>query len=440
MSEGKFRMFLRLGRAQAVAILLALGVSLSAASQEIEYKPGQSQGAGPIQPHLKSTDASYVQELDSNSAALAKIPSHPLIRPDPLRFVLDPIDNVAKKFSPSERLVFGATYTFLNQYATIAPDGVRHNQTGGRLDFSGSFVAYDHGNTAGSFSLLIRSGSNIGYSQQFNLSDQLGSGVFLNCLQGGGAQRPITINVLYYRQDFLAKRLSLYVGKIHPNQFISLSMYNNDERTQFLNGENDGNLAIASDGTYAGGGAVEYQITHHLYIHALGVDTKGSQQTNLKTMGDGKYLEAAEMGWFSGFPGTKYTNFRAVLWRDDTANLGSGYGGGFAFEHEAANGWTPFARFGVASETGTTIKQTDTLGVAQTHPFGRRGDMFGASFSYTEPTHTGKHHESIFESFYRLRLSHSINIGPDLQVSIHPTYAVKAYTTTLLNARMEIIF
>jgi porin len=46
----------------------------------------------------------------------------------------------------------------------------------------------------------------------------------------------------------------------------------------------------------------------------------------------------------------------------------------------------------------------------------------------------------VFESFYRLRLTQSVNIGPDLEVSIHPTYASKAYSTTLLGARMEIIF
>jgi porin len=407
---------------------------------ELPDKPGQSQGAGPIQPLLKPEKRDYVQELDSDAAALAKIPPDPLLKDDPLRFVLKPIDDSASALSPSKRLVFGATYTFLNQYATIAPDGVRHNQTSGRLDFSGSFVAYDHESTAGSFSLLVRSGTNIGYSQQWNLSDALGSGIYLNCLQGGGAQRPVTLNVLYYRQDFLAKRLSFYMGKLHPNQYISLSMYNNDERTQFLNGENDGNLAIASDGTYAGGGAVEFQATKHIYFHVVAVDTEGSQQSNLKTMANLKYLEAAETGWFSGSPGTDYTNLRFVLWRDDTASQGSGYGGGFAFEHEYQNGWAPFGRFGFATETGTTIKQTDTLGVVQTHPWGRRGDMFGASFSYTEPTHTGKHHESIFETFYRLRLAQSINIGPDLEVSIHPTYAAKAYTTTLLSARMEIIF
>jgi porin len=70
-------------------------------------------------------------------------------------------------------------------------------------------------------------------SQQFNLSDQMGSGIFLNCLQGGGAQRPVSLNILYWRQDFFHKRLSFYVGKLHPNQYISLSLFNNDERTQF---------------------------------------------------------------------------------------------------------------------------------------------------------------------------------------------------------------
>jgi porin len=46
----------------------------------------------------------------------------------------------------------------------------------------------------------------------------------------------------------------------------------------------------------------------------------------------------------------------------------------------------------------------------------------------------------LFESFYRLRLTQSMNIGPDLEVSIHPSYATKRYTTTLLGTRMEIIF
>ena len=66
--------------------------------------------------------------------------------------------------------------------------------------------------------------------------------------------------------------------------------------------------------------------------------------------------------------------------------------------------------------------------------------MFGASFSYTEPNHTGRHHESVLESFCRVRFTQSISLGPDIEVSIHPTYATKAYTTALLGTKLKIIF
>ncbi len=381
------------------------------------------------------------QELDSVAGPLSKVPADPLLQSDFLGPAMKPFQAGGYWLKHNILLNLGGTYTFLDQYATITPEGVRHDQISGRLDVNGNLVVYDHGSTAGSLALLVRSGTNIGQSQQFDLSDQLGSGMYLECLQGGGPQLPITLNILYWRQDFLDKRLSFYVGKLHPNEYISLSLFNNDERSQFLNGENDGNLAIASDGTYAGGGAVQYQFNPHLYIHALAIDTEGAQQRSIETLADKKYLEAAEIGWFARSPGDRYRNYRFVVWRDDTKSQGSGYGGGFAFDHEFGSGWAPFGRYGFATDTGTSIKQTDSIGVVHVRPFGRRGDMFGASFNYTEPTtHNGNYHESLFESFYRLRLTQSLEIGPDLEVDIHPTHATKEYTTTLLGARMRIIF
>jgi porin len=380
------------------------------------------------------------QELDADVMALSKIPADPLVHPDPFTPIFRPVNKLLDHSIQSLRLKFGATYTFLNQYATITPDGVRHNQTSGRLDFTGAWSVYDHESTAGSISLLIRSGTNIGYSQQWNLSDRLGSGLYLNCLQGGGPQEPITVNVLYWRQDFLRKRLSFYVGKIHPNEYVTLSMFNNDERTQFLNGANDGNDAVASDGTYAGGTAVEFQATRHVFVHAIAVDTEGAQQRNIQTLVDRKYAEGLELGWSSGSVGEKYRLYRGGMWRDDTKSNGSGFGGGLEFDHELASGWTPFGRFAFGTRKGTAIKDEYGLGLAQVHPFGRRGDMVGAAFNYTQPNFPGKHHESVFESFYRLRLTHSVEIGPDIEVSIHPTYANKAYTTTLLGARMRLMF
>jgi porin len=418
--------------------LLAFGqsgdVSVTSATQT-----SQTEQTNPPARPTKNPDE-LIQALDVDAVTLSKIPADPLIQRDPLAPIFQPINRLADKSAQSLRLKFGATYTFLNQYATITPDSVRHNQLSGRLDFTGAWNAYEHGSTAGSISLLVRSGTNIGISQQFNLNDRLGSGLYLNCLQGGGPQEPITLNILYWRQDFLYHRLSFYVGKIHPNEYVTLSMFNNDERSQFLNGANDGNDAVASDGTYAGGAAVEYQATRHFFVHAVAVDTEGAQQRNIETLVDRKYAETAELGWTSGTLGEEYRLYRIGMWRDDTKNNGSGFGGGFEFDHELSNGWTPFGRFSFGTTKGTAIKDIYGLGLARIHPFGRTGDMFGAAFNYSQPNLPGKRHESVFETFYRLRLTQSVRIGPDLEVSIHPTNANKAYTTTLLGARMEVIF
>jgi porin len=380
------------------------------------------------------------QELDRDAGALSKVPADPILKPDPFGIFFNPFEKLTDRINQSARLKIGETYTFVSQYATATQNGARHDQTSGRADFTAAWKFYDHESNAGTISLLVRSGTNIGISQQFNLSQSLGSGLTLNCLQGGGPQEPIMVNILYWRQDLFNERLSFYIGKIHPNEYISLSMFNNDERAQFLNGGSDGNLTFASDGAYAGGAAVELQATKHIYIHALAIDTEGSPQGNINTLVDRKYMESIEAGWFSGSPGKRFRDYRMNFWRDDTATLGSGAGGGIAFEHELRSGWTPFGRLGLASKTGTSIKQVEELGLDQVKPFGRRGDMFGISFIHTEPSAGAQHHENVMETFYRLRLTKSVDLGPDLEISNHPMYASKAYTTALLGMRMRIMF
>jgi porin len=52
----------------------------------------------------------------------------------------------------------------------------------------------------------------------------------------------------------------------------------------------------------------------------------------------------------------------------------------------------------------------------------------------------GKRQEGVIETFYRLRLTKSVEVGPDMEISIHPTNAAKPYSTVLLGSRMRIIF
>lgn len=442
----------RTKRRWVLALAWVLVAGLPARGQDAASPRAQDKGAaaasagqkpqGGVQqmPEPAQTQNQLGQALDVDSAVMAKVPPDPLFERDLLHPVLSPLDAELKRLAREQRLSFAATYTLLNQYATVTPESIRHNWGTGRFDLIGGWKVYNGESTAGSISLLVRSGENLGVSQRFNLSDRIGSGLYLNCLPGGGPQEPITVNVLYWREDFLQRRLSFYVGKVHPNEYISLSMYNNDERAQFLNGENDGDLTISSDGTYAGGAALEYQATSHVFVHMLTVDTEGAQQRNLKTLVDKKYMNAIEFGWKEGAPTKQEHLFRFLVWRDDTATAGSGHGAGFGSDYEFANGWVAFGRMGLATRTGTSIKRLIDFGTAQIRPFGRTGDMFGAAINLTEPSPGGRHHEGLFETFYRLRLTESFEIGPDLEVDIHPTNAVDRYATALIGIRGRIIF
>jgi len=418
---------------RTLLLLIFVAFGLTAPGQNGKTNSGYSPqstkvGAAATYSSLAQEPDDLRQELDRDAVALSRIPADPILKTDPFGIFFDPFERLTDKINTSARLKIGETYTFVSQYATSTPGGVRHDQTSGRADFTAAWKVYDRESNAGSI------------SQQFNLSQRLGSGLTLNCLQGGGPQEPITVNILYWRQDLISKRLSFYLGKIHPNEYISLSMFNNDERSQFLNAGSDGNLTFASDGAYAGGAAVELQATQHVYIHALVVDTEGSPQGNLKTLADRKYMESIELGWLGGSPGKRFRDYRMNFWRDDTATLGSGMGGGIAFEHELRSGWAPFGRFGFASNKGTSIKQVEELGLDHVKPFGRRGDMFGITFIHSEPSFGAKHHENVMETFYRLRLTKSVDLGPDLEISNHPMYASRAYTTALLGMRMRVMF
>jgi porin len=380
------------------------------------------------------------QELDSYIKHTASVSANPVYYGSLFDRFPQQISDAAGWLFEWQSLKVGLTYTLLNEYAVDTPPGVRHNQASGRFDLSSAMPLYQGESTAGSFSLLVRGSTNIGISQQYNLSDALGSTTLINCLSGFGAARPISVNLLYYRQDFLHRRLSFYVGKIHPNQHITLSMFNNDERNQFLNGMNDGSIAVPSDGGWTGGAAMEVQATRHVYVHAVTADTEGSQQGNLKTLADTKYMNAVELGWFSGWPGNKNHVYRVTFWRDDTKNRGSGHGAEIEFDHEFANGLVPFGRFGYATSTGTNLRMANGVGLADTHPFGRRGDMLAAALTFTRPSNLSKPHENIFETFYRLRLTQHTEIGPDVQVLVHPSNQPALRHTVILNTRMRIFF
>jgi porin len=353
---------------------------------------------------------------------------------------LGPIDAANQRLRPSTNLILIASYTFLNQYATTTPD-TRHDQLSGRLDFQGIWTFRTNDKDLSSITLLLRSGTNIGQSQQWNLSDSLGSILGLNSLQGGGAQRPITVNLLYFKQTWDAQKVALYIGKLHPNQHIGYSPVNNDESSQFLGGPFDGNPSEPRLGTYAPGAAIEIGPPDGFYTHALIVDAEGEPWRGTQTLFDGHYYTSLEVGWKQNLQTEQGRNIRAAVWHNDTKELGRGTGVGIGADWEFHNGWMPFGRWGINSASGSTTKQVETIGITNVAPFGRaKADMFGAATTWTRPSKPGQRLEELTEFFYRVKISDSLEFSPSVQWLRHPATPNKIDQTATLGARLKVIF
>ncbi|WP_263410570.1 carbohydrate porin [Terriglobus tenax] len=420
----------------ALLAVTLCGACFAQAAQQ-ESAPVQSQRMMPVQqtpPH-----AAFVQEMDSDAQAQKDIPADPLFQADPLQPVLGPLNGGLHQLSARYRLTVGAAYTLLSQYShNVVPEAPRHQQFSGRLDFNGSWVFHQKGGNRGSLNFLVRSGTNIGTSQQWDLSDAVGAANFIQCLQATGPQRPITLNLLYWRQDMLNGRLALYVGKIHPNDFMGLSPVNNDETRQFLAGTYDGNFANPYSGAYSSGGALAYQLNRKWYAHLVTVDTEGTAYTGPQTIAHGHFYEGLEVGYKNGVLGKGDQIYRVGVWRDDTKNRGSGYGVYGEVDHEF-RAWVVFGRMGVAPSRGTTAKHTEGLGFAHIRPFGRRGDMFGAAFSSVSPQDTSKRMEQLYEMFYRARINRSTEFGPDFQIVIDPANDRRLDGTVVMGFRLRVV-
>ena len=109
-------------------LLLLIGSSLLAYGQSGNVSTAPTDqpspaAQGPPSPIRDGQPDELKQELDADAIALSKIPADPLIQPDPVAPILRPINMLVDHSIHSLRLKFGATYTVLNQYATITPDG-----------------------------------------------------------------------------------------------------------------------------------------------------------------------------------------------------------------------------------------------------------------------------------------------------------------------------
>ena len=217
-----------------------------------------------------------------------------------------------------------------------------------------------------------------------------------------------------------------------------LSRVANDESRQFIASPFDGlNSFGPSLGNYAPGLALQIVPVNGMYVNAVAIDAKGGPNVGFSTVGDGDWWAAGQIGWVPEINlanGQKLTgNWALSLAATNYGMVGSGndlapgssngIGFGAMIEQQVTRDLEVMIQYGLSDGSLSPVEQTANIALGCLRPFGRDDDMMAIAFNWTRPSsefQPQRREEYLMEMFYRLQLTSSIELTPDLQVLFQP--------------------
>ena len=400
----------------------------------------------------------------------------PLGRPDidpllgaPLSPVMSPLRNLESYLTDTVGLNFGMYYTLLYQHVADPVANTPRDLGTGRMDVNVVWNLWESPGTGGGghshgggpahdghglIGVLVRQGQQLGVSQDRSTRDSVGSTQGLNSLYLGPDGGPATLNLLYYQQGFLDDRVVVSAGKLHPNQYIGLNFWANDESRQFLAGPFDGIQTLGSgQGGYQLGIATQVILDDRFFMNGIVVDALGTPQTMFSTLGEGYLWTAAEIGWLLPVDEERFGGPSALsfIWAgsnlDELTTPGSQerrWGNGFALQYQGhlTSDLGLWAQGGVAGKTFSSTSAEVSVGLGYEKPFGRRGDLIGLAYNWSKPSDLlpNQRSQSLVEAFYRIQLTGSMQLSPDVQVIFDPGDRAGSETVFVFGVRLTTDF
>ena len=405
---------------------------------------------------------------------------------DPLEPVLRPWRALSEVGRDQLGLNPSAYYTLLYQHVSNPlPDKPRNLGTG-RLDFNLVWNLWDEDREEGTLvresmeghallGLLVRQGNQIGSPQDQSTQSAVGSSEGLDSLYSGPNGGPATLNLLYLQQGWWSDRFVVSVGKIHPNQYIGLNFWANDESRQFLAGPFDGIQALgSSQGGYQLGVAVQAIPTDRVFVNAIVTDALGRPDNMFSTIGEGYIWTAVETGVVLPVDEEALggATVASLIWAGQNLDALAtsprrNWSNAIAFQVQGhlTSQLGAWVQGGWSDRNMSSTNAGVSVGLGIERPFGRRNDLFGVAYNWSRPTtqttsspkltFVGLAYNSLFqptpttpisrpqslvEAFYRIQLTDSMQLTPDIQVVFDPSTRSDTDSVVVIGLRLTTDF
>lgn len=372
-------------------------------------------GGAPLEPK--------VFDLFAPVGPLRDAPGDPLF-PDPFEMPFRPVRNCGHYLHEHLGLLFTFHNATIYQWASEALPGNRAdggaNRILGRLDAK---LWEPEGVGVGKFVVQFRHFEDFGPPS--DMGGRVGSDVSLDYLWG----KPGMTKLYYLRleQGLLDDRVRLVVGKINPNNYIMNNPMAGDEETQFVGAPFDGCDAIPPGFQgYMPGVAALITPMSGLYANLVATSPLGAQARGpgFDTIGDGLWWFGTEVGVVTAFLGEDrpgrcglgVSTTNCGLATTDAGSSVTGNGLTLIITQNLTPDFGIWLQYGATDQVMATPFNELAAGLSLEKPFGRKGDGCGLAFARSEPADDSLPTQILLESYYRVQVTQSLDISPNVQV------------------------
>jgi len=332
------------------------------------------------------------------------------------------------------RLRLGMAYTSL---AIGASDRLFGDQgaAAGDFDFFGRWRLWGEttGNT-GTIGFNLRHRHSYTATPPSQLGNNLGSGWNVT---SGFSDTGFELTQAYLDQYFLDRNVAFRVGQIFQDLHFDTYSFKS-QKLYFLNAAFSDNPAVAFPGPGVGFATLIRPVKDWYFIMGVGDAQERKLDSALDALFSDKLFSGVELGWAPTSGYLKNHSFTLFSWFTPASSGGQnpdGEGIAFTYEWQLRREFGVFARYSWSASRATLVNHLGTLGMVWGSPFGRERDFLGVAFGWGVPADQPvedlepsplfdqlPRDQGVLEVFHRFQITPLLQITPDAQLLIHPSY------------------
>ena len=428
--QAKRRRTLRITTPFSVATLVALAATGGASAQS---EPSESDRGDARDLFTSSPDdvLSYLTDMRFDRSSVTQY--------DPFTLLRGETRKMNNRLDKAARIRLGFALTSVYQYATWAKGP--KNAASSDFDFFGRWRPLQTRETLG----FVIFQAEARWSQLTDIAPQDLS-VSIGSLWGtsnGFSDNLIRLKQIYWQQFLLDNTLSYRIGKLDQSAVFNTNRMQSDN-LYFLNAAFSDNPTMAYPDNGLGGDVLWRP--HNLVYFGYGISLTNEQFLESSAdplLADAEWFTALEVGftpWFDDLGGGKYrlTAWHTSATKSSMAPASTGFA--LSCDQDFGSKWLGFLRYGYSDGHLTETDMIVSGGLAFKQVLGKMDDIAGVGAAWGRPSDPTARDQFVAEAFYRLQLTPAIQVTPDAQLIVHPSFSPQQSTVWVLGVRVRITF